>query len=148
MGATFFPLLYSVVLPNEDLQGFLSALEGRRAPTLESETVVQSAIAAGGTLRSAIKVAYSYSWVTRSYRDGSHPSEKIETSQAAYVAWFDKRRGPMLIALTCYKNGEGQKAYQISGVDPLVVIRGYAIPLGLFGIALFLARRRKSPSAP
>jgi hypothetical protein len=42
MCATFLPLLYSVVVPNEDLKGVVSALEERSVPSLESETEVLS----------------------------------------------------------------------------------------------------------
>ena len=51
----------------------------------------------------------------------------------------------MLVAFACYEDGAGQKAYGISEVSPLAVVRGYAIPLCFFGISLFLARKKKPP---
>jgi hypothetical protein len=50
MCSTFLTLLYSAVVPNEDLEGVVSGLEERGAPSLESETVVQQAIGAAGPL--------------------------------------------------------------------------------------------------
>jgi hypothetical protein len=147
VGATFLPLLYSVVLPRQDLEGVVSALEERGTPPPESGTVVQEAIAALGPLRRAVKVGY-YSAVTlKVHYTEPRTSEKIRLSQAIYIAWFQKHPEPTLVAIVCYENGEGEKAYRISGVDPVSLIRGYAIPLGLFGVSLFLARRRKTPSA-
>ena len=144
MCATFFPLLYSIVVPNEDLEGVVSALEERGAPSLESETVVQQAIDAAGPLRRAIKVGY-YSGATKSiHLDGSHTPETINPSQATYIAWFQKRPKPILVAITRYANDEGQKAYGISEVDSVSIVRAYAVPVLLFGVSLFLARNRKS----
>jgi hypothetical protein len=146
MCATFLPLLYSVVLPNEDIQGVVSALEERGAPSLESETVVRQAIDVAGPLSRAIKVGY-YSGVTKSiHLAGSQTSETINATQATYIAWFQRHPGPTLVSITCYKNGEDQKAYAISSADPVRIVRAYAIPICLLGVSLLLARRRKSPS--
>jgi hypothetical protein len=145
--ATFFPLLYSVVLPNQDIQEVISAMEGRGAPPRESEMVVKQAIDAAGPLRRVVEVGY-YSGVTKAiHLDGSQASETIHASQATYIAWFQKHPGPILVSIACYKNGEDQKTYEISSVDPLRVARAYAIPILLFGVSLLLARRKKSPTA-
>ncbi len=147
MGATFLPLLYSIVLPNEDLQGFVSALEQRSAPSMEAEPVVQQAIAAVGPLTKAIKIAYNSEWAVAIHYAGSQPSEKLRASQAVYIAWFQKHPKAALVSFTCYENGAGQKTYQIREVDPVSVVRGFAIPLFLFGVSLFLVRKKKTPSA-
>jgi hypothetical protein len=145
MCATFLPLLYSVAVPNQDLGGVVSALEEHSAPSLESETVVQQAIGAAGPLKRAIKVGY-YSGVTKSiHLDGSHTPETINASQATYIAWFQKRPKPILVAITLYANDEGQKAYGISEVGPLSIVRAYALPILLFGVSLFLAKSRRAP---
>lgn len=147
MCATFLPLLYSVVLPNEDLQGVVSALEERGTPPPESATVVQEVIAAAGSLRKAIQVGY-YSGVTTTFHlSGSHTSEKIKVSQPTYIMWFQKRPKPMLVAITRYESDRDQRAYRISEVDPVSLVRGYALPVLLFGVSLFLVRRRKSPAS-
>jgi hypothetical protein len=145
--ATFLPLLYSVVLPREDIEGVVSALEERGTPPPESEKVVQEAIGAVGPLRRAVKVGYSSSVVIKVHYTEPRTSEKIKVSAAIYLAWFQKLPEPRLVTIMCYENGEGEKAYRINGVDPVTLVRGYAIPLGLFGVSLFLARRRKTPSA-
>jgi hypothetical protein len=146
MCATFLPLLYSIVLPNQDIQGFVSALEQRSTPSMEAESVVQQAIAAAGPLTRAIPIAYNSEWTVAIHYAGSQPSEKLRASQAIYIAWFQRHPKAALVAFTCYENGAGQKAYQIREVDPVGMVRGYAIPLGLFGLSLFLVRRKKPPA--
>jgi hypothetical protein len=144
MCAVFLPLLYSVVLPNADLQGVVSALEGRGTAPPEAAGIVQGTIAAVGPLTRAIKVGY-YSGVTATVRvSGANTSEKVK--QASYVAWFQKPPRPMLFAITRYESGGGQRSYGISEVDPVSLVRGYALPVLLFGVSLFLVRKRKSPS--
>ena len=142
MCTTFLPFLYSLAFPNDDLQRFVSALEGREPPSMESETVVQQALAAVGSLKKTIQVGSSYQTVTKIHYAGPQASETIRASQVINIAWFEKHPEPMLMAFTCYANGNGQKAYQISQVSPLVIVRGYAIPLCLFAFSLVLARRR------
>ncbi len=95
----------------------------------------------------AIQIAYSSEWSLKVHYDGSHPSEKLKLSQAIYVAWFQKHPNAVLLAFICYENEQGQKAYQIKEVDPVSVVWGYAIPLVLFSVALFLARGKKTTAA-
>jgi len=71
---------------------------------------------------------------------GSHTSEKIK--QVSYIAWFQKRPKPLLVAITSYESEGNQRAYGISEIDPDSLVRGYALPVLLFGISLFLVRRR------
>ena len=49
----------------------------------------------------------------------------------------------MVMAITLYENGGGQKAYGVSEGNPWALLRGYGLPTLLFGVSLFLARRRK-----
>lgn len=146
--AILLPLLYSVVFPNQDLQRFVFALEERATPSPDSETVVRQAIEGVGPLRRAIKVAY-YSQVSAKFHYGaSGRTERIRVSQATYVAWFEKHPPAVLVAMTCYEYGEGQKTYRITEASSASLVRGYALPVGLFGLSLFLARRRKPAAAP
>lgn len=145
MCTTFLPFLYSVLFPNKDLQGFITALEGREPPPLDSDTVVQQTIAAVGALKRTMKIAYLYQVTTQIHYAEPRTTKKIEVSQDVNIAWFEKHPKPMLVAFACYEHGDGQKDYGISEVNPLVVVRGYAIPLVFFGLSLFLARKRKSP---
>lgn len=147
MCAAFLPFLYSVVIPNEDLQRLASALEGRDSPPLDSETVVQQAIAALGTLKRTIKVGHFYGAMTKTHYAPPQTFEKIKVSQGIYVAWFEKRPEPILVAFACYTKDDGQKGYQISAVSPLAVARNYLIPLCFFGLSLFLVRKRKSSAS-
>jgi hypothetical protein len=141
---TFLPFLYSVVFPNDDLQGFVAALEGRQPPSMESDAVVRQALAAVGILTRTIQIGYSYHTATKIHYAEPLTSNTIKTSQIINIAWFEKHPKPVLVAFTCYTNGDNQKAYRVSEVSPLIVMRGYAIPLCFFGFSLFIARKRKS----
>jgi len=145
MCTTFLPFFYSVVFPNENLQGLIAALEGHKPPPLDSDTVVQQTIAAVGTLKRTIRIGHFYQVTSKVHYAEPRTTEKIEVSQDVNIAWFAKHPEPMLVAFACYVGGDGQKAYGINQVNPLVVVRGYGIPLCFFGISLFLARKRKPP---
>ena len=145
MCTTFLPFLYSVVFPNKNLQGFITALEGREPPPLDSDTVVQQTIAAVGALKRTVKIGYGYQETTQIHYAEPRTIEKIEVSQDINIAWFEKHPQPELVAFACYERSDGQMRYGIREVNPLVVVRGYAIPLIFFGLSLFLARKRKSP---
>ena len=146
MCTTFLPFLYSVVFPNENLQGFIAALEGREPPPLDSDTVVQQTIATVGALKRTIRIGYSYQSTTRIHYAEPRTTEKIAVSQDVNIAWFEKHPKPVLVAFACYERSDGQKAYGISEVSPLMVVRSYAFPICFFALALFLARKRKPPS--
>lgn len=145
MCTTFFPFLYSVVFPNENLQGFIAALEGHGPSSPDSYTVVQQTIAAAGTLKRSIRIGHSYQVTSKIRYVEPRTTEKIEMSQDIRIAWFEKHPEPVLLAFACYERSDGQKAYGISEVNPLIVVRGYGIPLFFFGISLFLARKKKPP---
>ena len=145
--ATFFPLLYSFVLPNEDLARVVSALEERGTPPPESEKIVQQVIAAAGPLRNATRVGYWWGAATGYHLSGPQPSERIKASQATYIAWFQQRPKPMLIAITRYERDGDETAYRIEEANSAALVRGYTLPLLLFGASLFLVRKRKSPAS-
>jgi len=141
---TFLPFFYSILFPNDDLQRVVSALENRASPPLDADSVVQEAKGAAGLLTKAIPVAYYSGMSARFHLDGSHSPERIKQSQVTYIAWFQKRPKPMVMAITLYENEGGQKAYGISEGNAVILVRGYGVPILLFGFSLFLTRRRKS----
>jgi hypothetical protein len=144
MCAVFLPFLYSVVSPNGDLKRIVSALEERGAAPPEAMEIVQQTIAAVGPLTRVIPIAY-YSEATATVRLGkSHTSSK---KQASYIAWFQKSPKPLAILITRYEDDGGQKTYGINEGEPMSLIRGYAIPILLFGLSLFLARKRATPTS-
>jgi hypothetical protein len=96
MCATFLPLLYSLVLPNVNLLGVVSALEERGTPPPESATLVQQVIASAGALTKAIEVGYYSGETTTFHLSGSRASEKVKVLQVTYVAWFQRRPKPLL----------------------------------------------------
>jgi hypothetical protein len=145
MCTTFLPFLYSVAFPNENLQGFITALKGSEPPPPDSDRVVQQTIAGVGRLKSTIKVGHYFGVTTKIHYVEPHTTQKVEVSQDIDIAWFEKNPEPMLVAFAYYEQGDGQKAYGISAVSPLDMVRNYAIPICFFGVSLFLALKRKSP---
>jgi len=144
MCATFLPLLYSVVFPNEDLRAVVYALEERGNAPPDAVAVAQETIAAAGPLTRAAPVAY-YSGVTATVRiSGSSQTSK---KQASYIAWFQKHPKPLLLIITVYEGDGGRKGYEINEGEAMFMVRGYTLPVLLFGVSLFLVRKRKS-SAP
>jgi hypothetical protein len=145
MCATFLPLLYFVLFPNDDLRGVVRALEERGAAPPEAAAVVQETTAAVGSLTKALPVAY-YSGVTATVRvNGSQTSKK---KQASYIAWFQRHPKPLLLLITRYEGEGGQTVYQLNEGEPMFMVRGYALPVLAFAVSLFLVRRKKSPISP
>jgi hypothetical protein len=144
---TFLPFLYSILFPNEDLQRVVSALEDRGPAPLDADAVVQEAKDVAGLLTKAIPVGYYSGMSARFHLNGSHAPEKIKASQVTYIAWFQKRPKPMVMAITLYENDGGQKAYGISEGNPVILVRGYGVPILLFGVTLSLARKRRPSRA-
>jgi hypothetical protein len=143
MCATFLPLLYSVLFPNDDLRGVVHALEGRTAAAPEAAAVVQETTEAVGALTKAVPVAY-YSGVTATVRvSGSQTSKQ---KQASYAAWFQKRSKPFLLLITVYEGEQGQKTYAISEGEPMLMVRGYSLVVLAFGVTLFLVCRKRIPA--
>ena len=146
MCATFVPLLYSVLFPNDDIENFVNALREHGTAPIDADTVVEQTKAAAGSLTRAIQVAYYTGTSARVHLTGSQQPEQAKVLQATYMAWFQKQPKPILVAITILVNDSGQKAYGISQADGASIIRGYAIPVALFAVSLFLVRKR-TPSA-
>jgi hypothetical protein len=146
MCATFLPLLYSVLLPNDDLERFVNALKYGGTAPLDADAVVEQTKAAVGSLTKAIQVAYYTGGTVRVNLTGPQHPEQMKVVQATYIAWFEKQPKPMLVAITMYLGDAGQKTYGISQANGASILRGYAVPLVLFAVSLFLVRKRKPPA--
>ena len=147
MAATFLPFLYSILFPNENVERFVAALKDRGETPPDADNVVDRTKAAVGSLTRAIQIGSSFETRTAFDLRGSRAPEHTHTSQGIYIAWFQRRPKPMLVSIARYENDEGQKAYGISEVAPLTVVRGYGVPVALFGASLFLVCRRNPPGA-
>jgi hypothetical protein len=119
MCATFLPLLYSVLLPNEDIERVVGALrEGGTAPS-DAETVVEQAKAAAGSLTTAIQVGY-YTGVTATFHlSGSHSPEQTKVSQTTYIAWFQKHSSPCWSQLRSTQMMKGKRPMALVKLIPL-----------------------------
>ncbi|MGA2002024.1 MAG: hypothetical protein ABSG70_01505 [Terriglobales bacterium] len=142
--ATIIPLLYSLVFPNEGLEGVVMALEGRTTASPEAVAVVQETLAAAGPLRRAMQVAY-YSQVTATVRHGQTQTSRMK--QVLWIAWFEKLSKPILLVITQFES-EGVLKYAISEGELISIVRGYGFPLLAFGFSLYLVRRKKSIEDP
>jgi len=143
--AIFLPLFSSVLFPNRDLQEVVNALEQRGAAPPEAAAIVEKTIETAGPLIRAIPVAY-YSGVTATVRIGG--SQTSKTRQASYIAWFQKQPKPLLPLITDYEGDGPRRAYRIEEGEAASIVRGYAIPILVFGVCLFLARKKRSPLPP
>lgn len=143
--ATFLPLCYSALFPNEDIQSVIAALKPGGYAPLDGESAIQAAKAAVGSLTREIQVGYYTGMTAKLHYAGSQPNQRTRVSQATYLAWFQKRSKPMLVQITLYANERGQKAFRITEVEPMLLVRGYGVPILLFGLSLFLLRRKKKP---
>jgi hypothetical protein len=147
LSATFLPFLYSTLFPNEDLERVVLALKGRGSPPLDADTVIEEAKRSAGTLTRSIQIAYGAGSAVQYARSGPAKPEHFHRSDATYLAWFQQRPKPMLIAISVYENDAGQKAFGISEVNPAALVQGYLLPIAIFVIALVLVRRKKSQSS-
>jgi len=147
MAATFLPFLYSILFPNEDIERFVTALKDRGEAAPDADSVVEQTKATVGSLTRAIQIGAYFEMGLGFHLSGTHATEHTHRSQAIYVARFQKLPKPMLLSVTLYVNNEGEKAYGLSEVAPLTVVRGYGVPIALFAASLFLARRRNPPGA-
>ena len=141
MCATFLPLLYSAAFPNRDIQEVVHALEERGTAPQEAASVVAETIAAAGPLTRAVPIAY-YSGRTTTLQVGG--SRTIRKKQASFLAWFQKRSKGSIVLITVHEDDEGRKNYDIDEGEAMWYVRGYALPLLLFGVSLFSLRKRVS----
>ena len=132
-----------MAFPKEDVQQIVTALEERGTPPPEAATIVQGVIGAAGPLGQAIPIGYYFGATKRFPLNGSHDSETIKISQATYIAWFQSSSAPRFFAITRYEGNGDRRAYEISKVDPVGLVRSYALPLLLFAVSLFVLRRRE-----
>jgi hypothetical protein len=147
MAATFLPFVYSILFPDENIERFVAALEDRGEAPPDAGNVVDRTKAAVGSLTRAIQIGCSFETRTAIDLKESRAPQHTHMSQAIYIAWFQRRPKPTLVSIAVYENDQGQKAYGISEVAALNVVRGYGVPVALFGASLFLMRKRKSPGA-
>jgi hypothetical protein len=145
---TFGPLVYSVFSPDEEIDRVLAAMRDGGTPPLDADTVVQEAKASAGNLTSALRIAYYSGWSKKVHLDQSGASENIRVSEMTYLGWFQKRPNATFFSITIWANDRGQRAYRITPSDPTALARGYAVPVALFGIAMFLVRKRHTPLPP
>jgi hypothetical protein len=144
MCAICLPLLYSVAFPNGDIQGVIDLEERGTAPP-ESVAAVQETIEAAGPLRRAFEVAY-YSGATAAVGiSGPRTSQKV--NQSSYIAWFQKLPKPILMTITRAESDGDHRAYRISEAEPFSLVRGYALPVLLFAVSLFLVSPWKSSAS-
>jgi hypothetical protein len=142
MCAIFLPLLYSVAFPNGAIQEVIDALKERGTAPPESVAAVQETIEAAGPLKRAFKVAYYSGATTTVGISGPRTSQKV--NQSWYVAWLQKLPKPILMTITRAESDGDHRAYRISKAEPFSLGRGYALPVLLFAVSLFLVGRRKS----
>ena len=144
--ATFLPFLYSLLLPNQDIEEVVAALKEGGIASMDAESAVDPAKAALGPLTRAIQIGSSGGGSAAFDLSGSHRQTSISQTVYIYVAWFQKHPSPITVAITLYTNEKGQKAFRISEVNAVSVAGQYAIVVLWFSVSLFLVRKRKNPA--
>jgi hypothetical protein len=143
VGATFVPVLYSMVFPPRDIHDIVRALEQRgNAPPGMATTVAEQIIAQAGPMQKALQVGYHSEVSARLQLNNSHTTR---TTQVSYVAWFQKIPKPILLLIERSETDGVLQGYQINEGAPMSLIGSFAFPLAVFAFALFLFLRRNSP---
>src|SRR5271169_4973427 len=94
MAATFLPFLYSILLPNEDIERFVAALKDRGEAPLDADNVVEQTKATVGSLTRSIQIGAYFEMGLEFHLSGSHAPEHTHASRATYIAWFQKLPKP------------------------------------------------------
>ena len=142
MLVTFLPVVYSMIFPPRDLQQIVRALELRETSALDVAPAVQQVIAQAGPLKRAVHVGYHVGVTETIQHLQSHRSK---TTQMAYIAWFGKLPKPILLLIMRNEVDGALDSYDIYQGTPMSMVTGFAYPILLFAISLYLLRKRKSP---
>ena len=146
MGVFFLPLLYSLAFPNADIEQVVAALKEGGIASMDAEAVVEQAKVALGPLTKAIQVGWGYDASKQYHLAGSHEQSTITATTYIYLAWFAKAPKAIVMGVTLYENDAGQKAYRISQLSGMLLVRQLAIPLSLFTVSVFLMLSKSKAS--
>ena len=144
---TFGPFLYSILFPNDDIQRFVSALEGKGEAPMDGDSVSAQVKSALGPVTKSIQVGCGYQKVDRYQLRGAKEATQMNVTQQIYLAWFQKRQKPLFISVALYSLDSGQKTYRVSSVAGSSIALQYGFPVSLLGLSLFLMCRRNHSEA-
>ena len=134
------PLFYSCLFPNPDIRRTLMVLKGREElMTDDLIPLVQQVTDSVGKLQRAIQVGSSWQMSEDLNVKASHITR---VTRASYIAWFDKRSGPILLIVTRTET-DGTVALRAGEGDISGTLVAIFFPVLLFAAsALWLIRSR------
>jgi hypothetical protein len=144
------PVLYSLLVPNQDIQQIIRALEGRETLSGAMASLSQEVTGSAGLVRRAMLVG-AYWHVSGDYN--IKESHTTRTTQLSYLAWFEKRKEPALLIVTRTDVDGSRLRYDIGEGDPFGALRDDLLPVLALAFSAFWllwtrSRSRKIPTPP
>ncbi len=146
-GGVYFPYLYSLSFPNNEIRHLVGALEGHESARQELSIYVQNTINSAGHLKHAIRFAAYYGVSAEHKFNQSHTSNETEY---AYLAWFEKRPKPTIFVVNLSEFDGSLLRFKMREGRPLALARMLIFPLLAFSFCLywFLRSRRSGAKEP
>jgi hypothetical protein len=120
------PTFYSLLVPSQDIQQIIRALEGRETLSGDMAPLSQQVTASAGLMRRAMLVG-AYWHVSGDYN--IKESHATRTTQLSYLAWFEKRNEPTILIITRTDVDGSQLLYHIGEGDPFNALRDDLLPV-------------------
>lgn len=143
MALVIYPLFYSSLFPNPDIQHIVRAFEGKETLRADLAALADATISSG-PLKRAIPVA-AYLGASAEYKHGE--SHRTKTAELCYLAWFEKRAKPTILVITRTETDGSRVHFEVSEDTPLDILRSYLLPAVVLAISIywFLRKRRVQP---
>lgn len=129
----YSPLVYSFLFPSQSIQHIIEVLEGRKFGE-GGYSSLQTFIGAAGHLQHPIRVLAFYG---ESLEYESSKWTTIKKTKFTYIAWFEKRRGPMILLVTISQGDDPTSFdFRIAEGDGLAATRILLVPLVAFAFSI------------
>jgi hypothetical protein len=139
VAATTFPLFYSLLFPNADIEHTVRALEGRETLSGDMAHLVQQVTGSVGRLKRAIQIAayFSAEYKVRAPRT-------TKTAQVSYLAWFEERPKPTILVVTRTEVDDSSVSVRTDEGSLLGALRVYLLPAAALAFSVYRFRRKRS----
>lgn len=145
MAAVYFPLVYSTMFPNREIQHLIGALQGRELPRQELLSFVQNTLDTSGHLTHAVRVA-AYYGASAEYKH--QQSRTSKDTEYAYLAWFEKRAAATIFVVRLSEVDGTELRFNMRESEPLALARIMVLPPLAFSLSLYWFRRKRSIQQP
>jgi hypothetical protein len=141
MAWTVFPLFYSLLFPNADIQHIVRALEDREALRGDLAPLTEQVTSSVGRLKRAVQIA-AYWGTSAEYKVGQ--SHTAKTTELSYLAWFEKRSKPTILVVTRTEVDGSRIRFDINEGGPFGMLRFYLVPAVVLGLSIWWSVRKRS----